>query len=232
MTAPMLTSIGTNLITHPVTLPVVVPAIMALIIILLAVVLWSVKRRREPDLHIKHDGTFEEALRSITGLTFGDCSEGNELKILHYGEGFFPALLEAIDGAKKSIHFETFLWKKGKISDQITKALAAASRRDVKVRMLLDGQGGKITKEQKKKLAEAGARVEFFHPWRISNLGRMNNRDHRKIVIVDGETAIVGGHCIVDTWLGHGQDKKHFSDISVRLRGPAVHEVQSTFSEN
>jgi len=60
----------------------------------------------------------------------------------------------------------------------------------------------------------------------------MNERDHRKLVVIDGRVAFVGGHCIVDSWLGDAQDKDHFGDVSVRLRGPIVNSVQSAFSEN
>ena len=60
----------------------------------------------------------------------------------------------------------------------------------------------------------------------------MNERDHRKLVVIDGRLAFVGGHCVVDTWLGEAQDKEHFADISVRLRGPIVNTIQSVFSEN
>ena len=228
----MLISINTTFISRSISLPLVVPVVMAILIVVLIAILWSVKRRREPELVIDQPGDFDDAFRSIAGLTQGECIDGNEVKILHYGDGFFPVVIAELEKAKHSIHFETFLWKEGKLSNQITSALAAAAKRDVNVRLLLDGQGGKITKAQRKKLTDAGAQVRFFHPWRLSNIGRMNNRDHRKIVIIDGRTAFVGGHCIVDTWLGHGQDKKHFSDVSVRLRGPAVHAVQSTFSEN
>jgi cardiolipin synthase len=66
----------------------------------------------------------------------------------------------------------------------------------------------------------------------LRNLGVLNDRDHRKLVVIDGREAFVGGHCIVDSWLGDAQDGEHFGDISLRVRGPIVHSVQSAFSEN
>ncbi len=60
----------------------------------------------------------------------------------------------------------------------------------------------------------------------------MNERDHRKLVVLDGRIALLGGHCIVDTWLGNAEDKEHFADLSVRLQGPIVNSVQAAFSEN
>lgn len=70
------------------------------------------------------------------------------------------------------------------------------------------------------------------HPRRLRNIGVVNERDHRKIVVLDGRSALVCGHCIVDCWLGNGQDRDHWRDIAVRLRGPAVHAVQAVFSED
>jgi cardiolipin synthase len=72
----------------------------------------------------------------------------------------------------------------------------------------------------------------FFHETSLRNIGVLNDRDHRKLVVIDGREAFVGGHCIVDTWLGNAEDKEHFADVSVRLRGPIVHSIQSAFSEN
>ena len=71
-----------------------------------------------------------------------------------------------------------------------------------------------------------------FHHRHIRNIGVMNERDHRKLVVIDGSVGFVGGHCIVDSWLGDAEDNEHFADVSVRLRGPIVNAVQSAFSEN
>ena len=78
----------------------------------------------------------------------------------------------------------------------------------------------------------AGCKLEKFHPFDWRHIGVFNERDHRKIVVVDGRTAFVGGHCIVDSWLGCAEDGKNFADVSARLRGPIVHSVQAAFSEN
>ena len=83
-----------------------------------------------------------------------------------------------------------------------------------------------------RQLRESGCRLVKFHRWHIRNIGVMNERDHRKLVVVDGRVALVGGHCIVDTWLGNAEDKDHVADVSVRLRGPIVNGVQAAFSEN
>jgi cardiolipin synthase len=103
----------------------------------------------------------------------------------------------------------------------------------VKVRVLLDATGTKkMGKAAEQQMKQAGCRVVKFHHRHLRNIGVMNERDHRKLVVIDGRVGFVGGHCIVDTWLGNAEDKEHFADISVRLRGPIVNAVQSAFSEN
>ncbi|QJW84293.1 hypothetical protein HK414_12110 [Ramlibacter terrae] len=74
--------------------------------------------------------------------------------------------------------------------------------------------------------------MKFFHKRSIYTIGILNDRDHRKIVILDGREAFVGGHCIVDSWLGNAEDHQNFADVSVRLYGPIVHSIRGVFSEN
>jgi cardiolipin synthase len=72
----------------------------------------------------------------------------------------------------------------------------------------------------------------LFHEHSLRNLGVLGDRDHRKMVTVDGKEAFVGGHCVVDEWLGNAEDGRHFADVSVRLHGPIVHSIQGAFGEN
>jgi len=141
--------------------------------------------------------------------------------------------LADIRTAQRTVHFETFLWKDGKLGRRLADALAERSRAGVCVRVLVDARGGKdMGAETRRQLDEAGCTFAAFHPSGLRAIGRLNTRDHRKLAVLDGRVAYVGGHCIVDTWLGDAEDKEHFRDISVRLRGPIVHAIQSTFSEN
>jgi len=115
----------------------------------------------------------------------------------------------------------------------VAETLAECARAGLKVRVLLDATGTKkMGKGAERLLHAAGCHVVKFHDRSLRNIGVMNERDHRKLVVIDGRVAFVGGHCIVDTWLGDAQDKKHFGDVSVRLRGPIVNSIQSAFSEN
>ena len=81
-------------------------------------------------------------------------------------------------------------------------------------------------------MRDAGCNVRFFHKRSFRNIGVLNDRDHRKIAVIDGREAFVGGHCIVDSWLGDAEDHEHFADVSLHLHGPIVHSVQGAFSEN
>ena len=213
--------------------PLIVLAGMGVGIAGLIIIIWSIRHRSDPDFKIEEPPErFELAKESIVGLTHSSLARGNEVELLANGDGCFPVLFRDIDSAKHSVHFESYLWKPGELSDKLTDHLVDAARRGVTVRVLLDGTGGKISKQQKKRLEDAGAFVHAFRSLSLRNIGRMNSRDHRKIAVIDGRIGYVGGHCIVDTWLGDAGDRKHFRDISVRVRGPVVNYLQGTFSEN
>ena len=194
--------------------------------------IWSMKRHRDPRLEVDCDASIGDLLRSLAGLTFGTVVEGNRVEVLE-NRAFFDALIEEIDAARASVHFETFLWKDGELGSRLAQALGRRARAGIDVRVLLDATGTReMGKEAEKLLTESGCKVRKFHRVHIGNIGVLNERDHRKLAIVDGRVGFVGGHCIVDSWLAEeGADERVF-DVSVRLRGPIVHSMQSAFSEN
>lgn len=220
-----------TLLTRDVTLPLWAVGLAALVIVVLILIFWSSKHRRDPDFHIEGSVPSMDGCESIAGLTHGACTGGNDVRILRDGE-YFRVLLEDIESATQSVNFETYLWKKGEVSDRVTEALAKAAERGVAVRVLLDGSGGSITRKQKERLERAGAKYAAYHPFRISNIGKINSRDHRKITVIDGRTAFVGGHCIVDEWIEGGEGEDPYRDTTARVQGLAVHTLQSTFGEN
>jgi cardiolipin synthase A/B len=212
--------------------PYVLVALLLLVVALLGLAIWSIKRHKDPSLDIRTDLPLEELIGSLSGLSLGMPIEGNSVEVLENG-AFFDALLEEIAGASRSVHFETFLWKDGELGRRVSEALAERARAGVQVRVLVDANGGKkMGKAARRRMREAGCRLALYHPRTLKNIGVINERDHRKITVVDGRVAFIGGHCIVDAWLGDAQDSEHVRDLSVRLRGPIVHAVQATFSEN
>lgn len=206
--------------------------IIAAIVIFLIIVIWSMKRHRDPTLRIETDASIDELIPSLAGLTLSTPVEGNRVEVLENG-AFFDVMLQEIAAARHTIHFETFLWKDGALGQRVADALSAQARAGVTVRVLLDANGTrKMGKAVERRLEEAGCKLTKFHPFHLRHIGVWNERDHRKLVVLDGRVALLGGHCIVDTWLGNAEDQHHFADISVRLHGPAVHSVQAAFSEN
>ena len=202
------------------------------IIVLLMIVIWSIKRHRSPKLKIESGASIEELMPSLAGLTLGTAVAGNSVELLENG-AFFDVLIESITAAEQTVHFETFLWKEGVLGQRMADALSERARAGKKVRVLLDANGSKdMGKAARRQMEAAGCKFKFFHEGSIYNIGVMNERDHRKLVVIDGREAFVGGHCVVDSWLGNAEDGQHYADLGVRLHGPIVHSVQAAFSEN
>ncbi|WP_114972820.1 phospholipase D-like domain-containing protein [Rhodoferax ferrireducens] len=210
-----------------------VPAWMFFAVVaLLVIIIWSIRRHRSPRLRIECADSIADLIPSLAGLTLGTAVAGNSVELLENG-AFFEVLLARIGAAQKSVHFETFLWKEGRLGQRVANALSERARAGLKVRVLLDATGSRrMGKGTQRQMEEAGCKVAFFHEKKFRNIGVLNDRDHRKLVVIDGREAFVGGHCIVDTWLGDAQDNQHYADLSVHLHGPIVNNVQAAFSEN
>jgi cardiolipin synthase len=194
--------------------------------------IWSMKRHRDPKLTVDCDASIEDLLPSLAGLTLGTVVEGNSVEVLE-NRAFFDALMDEIGQARRSVHFETFLWKEGQLGSRLAEAMIRQARAGVEVRVLLDANGTRgMGKDVEKRLVNAGCKLRKFHRPHLANIGVLNERDHRKLAIVDGRVAFVGGHCIVDAWQAEEGAKERVMDVSVRIRGPIVHGMQSCFSEN
>lgn len=213
-------------------MPVWLLVLMILVIVALVLIVWSLKRRRRPHIRLAHIEDPVGLMHSISGFTQGTVTTGNAVRLVHNGR-FFDELFADIEKAEHSISIETFLSKEGEVTHRMAAALCAKARQGVEVRVMLDGSGGrKFGRKALKQMREAGCVVRKYHPVRLKNLGLINNRTHRKIAVIDGRIGYVGGHCLVDDWLGDAQDKKHFRDISARVEGPVVAQLQSAFSDN
>ncbi|HKY02622.1 MAG TPA: phospholipase D-like domain-containing protein [Burkholderiales bacterium] len=205
---------------------IVVTCVLA-VVFLASFVVWSIKRHRDPHLRVQTDAPIETLIPSIAGLSLGTIVEGNSVELLE-NAAFFEVLIADIRSAKVSIHFETFLWSDGTLGRRLAAALSERARAGVQVRILLDAIGSKkVGSETEEQMKEAGCKVEWFHRRHIWNIGVLAERDHRKLVIIDGRIGFAGGHCIVDDWV-NGKAL----DLSVKIRGPVVHTLQSVFSEN
>ena len=206
--------------------------VLVVLIVVLGLVIWSIRRHRDPTLHIECASPVDELIPSLAGLTLSTAVAGNTVEVYENGQ-FFDVLLKGIQSAAHSVHFETFLWKEGILGQRVACALSERARAGKQVRVLLDATGSKeVGQAARRQMEEAGCKLVFFHEKNWRNIGVLNDRDHRKLVVIDGREAYLGGHCIVDNWLGDAQDAEHYSDISVRVRGPIVNNIQAAFSEN
>ena len=214
-------------------LPIVALIGAILLIALLTLLLWSEKRHPEVQLQVKNPGELAVLLPSIAGLTHSTLEPGNSMQVLQNGDAFWPALMRDIAAARETVHIESFIWYDGKLARQIAALLAQKAKQGVEVRVLVDASGGRQLKgEVAEMLEKAGVKIAHFHPIRFSNLGRLNNRDHRKLMIVDGRIGYIGGFCIADEWTGNAEHKKSFRDTGLRITGPVVNRLQAAFAEN
>jgi cardiolipin synthase len=206
-----------------------------LVIATLWLFLWNTNRRRSKEQFVRSGGaTIDDMIPTLIGLTEGAIDPGNRVEILQNG-AYFDRMLEDIAAATKSIHIETFVWWNGDICDRIADALAQRARDGVEVRLLIDYSGSSRAKKRHdllKFLRDSGCEAHLFHPLRMTNLGRMNNRTHRKIGVFDGRIAYVGGHGIAKEWTGNAEDREHWRDTFVRMEGPVATTVQGVFCEN
>jgi len=158
---------------------------------------------------------------------------GNRITALQNGDEIFPAMLEAIRGAQRTITFETYIYWSGSIGEKFAEALVGRVKAGVKVHVMLDWLGSnKLDANILSRLTDAGIEVERYHPLRWYSLGKMNNRTHRKVLVVDGTIAFTGGVGVADQWLGHAQDPAHWRDIHFRVEGPVVAQMQAAFLDN
>ena len=158
---------------------------------------------------------------------------GNRITDLQNGAEIFPSMLEAIAGAEETITFETYIYWEGEIGRRFAAALSERSRAGVEVNVTIDWAGSVSMEDALlEQMEEAGVRVHRYRPLHWYNLGRMNNRTHRKLLVVDGRIGFTGGVGIGDPWMGHAQDEDHWRDMHFRIEGPVVAQVQSAFNDN
>jgi cardiolipin synthase len=176
------------------------------------------------------DPQFHRSMGVLLGPALVD---GNRVETLLNGDEIFPAMVHAIRGAKKTITFETYIYWSGDIGKQFADALAERARHGVKVHVLIDWVGSqKMESELLKEMKDAGVQVEKYHPLAWYTLDKLNNRTHRKLLVVDGRVGFTGGVGIADKWGGHAQDADHWRDTHYRLEGPAVLQMQAAFVDN
>ena len=186
--------------------------------------------RRIERLHTLDDPRFHQELGVLLGPQF---VTGNRIRALRNGDEIFPAMLAAIHGATQTITFETYIYWSGDIGREFTQALAERARSGVKVHVLLDWVGSaKMDDALLDVMRSAGVQIHKFHPPHWSHLGRLNNRTHRKLLVVDGRIGFTGGVGIAPLWTGSAQDPEHWRDTHFQVEGPVVAQMQAVFLDN
>jgi len=190
------------------------------------------EKRIDHPIHTDYSVTDPEFASSMSHLLGAPLVGGNRVVELLNGDQIFPAMLEAIRGARQTITIEQFIWSSGRVSTQFVAALVERARAGVRVHILVDALGSaKFGRWDREQLARSGAEVVIYNPPIPFRILRINHRTHRKIMVVDGRIGFTGGVCMSDDWLGDAEPP-HWRDTHFRVEGPVVGQLQGAFMDN
>ena len=171
--------------------------------------------------------------RALEGIIGVPATEGNLVDVLVNGDRIFPAMLEAIGEAQRTIDLLTFVYWRGKIGARFADALSEKARSGVRVRVLLDAWGASsIDPHLVSEMEGAGVRIRWFRPLHRFQPTKVDRRTHRKVMIVDEATGFTGGVGIADEWCGDARTEDEWRDTHFRVRGPAVDGLRAAFLDN
>lgn len=208
------------------------------LLILAGLAIWGVvfirrtpiEYRASQELDLQDDSFFASAHALADPLPV----PGNKITLLHNGDEIFPALLGAIRGARKSLNFEAFLFYSDTVGHQFRDALCERARAGVRVRVMLDGigSGRDLDDSDVETMKNAGCVFAYYHPTRSWRTDRLNNRSHRRILVVDGRLGFTGGVGFADDWAGNADAPAHWRDVHAKIEGPIVAKLQSAFQDH
>ena len=179
------------------------------------------------------DARSDHCVHVIESTCQTHLEHGNRVDIFTNGDRFYPAMLEAIRQARETISMECYIFKNGETADRFIAALCDRARAGVRVTIVMDAIGcfGAFRKSAKP-LREAGCRVAAYQQFTWYRLGRLNNRTHRELLVVDGTIAFAGGAGVADWWAKPLHGKSMWRDMMARIEGPVVSDIQGVVSEN
>ncbi len=176
-------------------------------------------------------GTGEYA-RLVTAMTGAPVRLGNRVEVMRNG-ATLDSMLAAIASATETVDLSSYIYWPGPTADRFSDALSERARAGVEVNLIVDGYGSaKLDAEHVKRLQRSGVHVSVFRPPRWYNLRKLNNRMHRRILVVDAKLGFVGGVGIAEVWTGDAQDADHWRETHLRVQGPAVVDIMGAFLEN
>jgi cardiolipin synthase len=186
--------------------------------------------------HLSHRTSIHDAgfLYTLQSTCQSALHRGNRVAIYTNGTQFYPAMLEAIRGATRSVNMECYIFQPGTIADQFIEALSDRARHGVNVTIVVDAIGSfTLWGTPLRRLRDAGCRVEAYQRIRWYSLARLNNRTHRELLVVDGRMAFTGGAGIADWWASpKGRQVQPWRDTMARIEGPIVAALQGVAAEN
>lgn len=190
----------------------------------------KVLERKVEHRYVVSDPQFRREMSVLLGPAI---MRGNHVTALQNGNEIFPAMLQAIRSAQSSITFETYIYWSGEIGEEFSQALSERARAGVPVSVIIDWVGStQMEQSLLDSMQAAGVQLHRYRPLYWYNLGRMNNRTHRKLLVVDGRIGFTGGVGIADQWTGDGGDPDHWRDTHFRIEGPVVAQLQAAFNDN
>lgn len=203
----------------------------ALLIVLLALFEPALPYRMPERVEAANDSA--EFIHLLAVVADAHLYDDSAFEVLTNGDQFYETELDAIGAARTYICLEAYIFQKGEIAGRFIAAFAERARAGVEVRLVLDTVGSLNTwRSTFRELIAAGGRVEWYNPLRWYNLARFNSRTHREMLIVDGETAFIGGAGVADHWYLSRGRRKRWRDTMVQVRGRAVDSLQAMFAEN
>jgi cardiolipin synthase A/B len=168
--------------------------------------------------------------RALEGLLGTPATEGNVVDVLRDGVEIFPAMLDAIHRAERTVDFLTFVYWQGRIAVRFGEALAERARAGVRCRVILDSLGARhVDDGVVEGMQEAGVLVHWFRPMVGTDPG---HRTHRKVLICDEQVAFTGGVGIADEWDGSSDDGTGWRETQIRVRGPVVDGLRAAFVDD
>lgn len=212
---------------------IIITILLTLLVTALAMNFARPEKKLERKVLHKYTLTDPQFKREMSALLGPAVLSGNHIVDYQNGDEIFPAMLEAIHDAEKTITFETYIYWSGEIGKKFSDALSERARAGVKVHMVVDWAGSvKMDDDLLKEMQSAGVLIEKYRPLHWYNISRINNRTHRKLLVVDGKIGFTGGVGIADQWTGHAQDQEHWREAHFRIEGPAVAQMQAAFNDN
>ena len=171
--------------------------------------------------------------RGLEGIMGVPATEGNSVEVLRNGIEIFPAMIDSIAGAKRTVDLLTFVYWRGEVGRRFAQALSGSARSGVRVRVLLDGWGAmSMERTLLDQMSDAGVQIQWFRRLTRLQANKANHRTHRKVLVVDEEVAFTGGVGIADEWDGDARNEREWRDTHFRIRGPAVDGLRAAFLNN